>query len=387
MIKTILNYTEYETSELIRLARRENNQKRSYLLVNPFQAKHIPSPPAKAHALMEQLGRTLRERYSGERCAVIGFAETATGISGVVAESFDENTPYLHTTREPVTEAKNLVSFEEEHSHATEQKLYCLDGEEPLREAERIVFVEDEITTGKTILNFIEAFRKGGYLNESTRFAVASLVNSMDGEATERYRALGIDLNYLVKIEGDFQNLSFDESELPSQKGTFPKDQDLPAVHRLGGRLDPRCGVRAGDYRAACARFARDAAAILAEGREPAGRLLVLGTEEFMYPALLAALAASKRFPDCEVRVHATTRSPIVPHNNPNYPLRNRSVLKSFYEAGRTTYLYNLDRYDRVLILTDAPAPQDQGLESLVRELGAWGCRDIRAARWTEGAE
>ena len=386
-MKTILNRTEYETFELIRPAKRENNPKRSYLLVNPIQAKHIPAPPRKTYALMEQLGRMLVERYRGERCAVIGFAETATAISGVVAECFDPDTLYLHTTREPVSNMKNLVSFEEEHSHATEQKLYCCDGGGPLREAERIIFVEDEITTGKTILNFIDALRGNGCVSEGTGFAVASLVNSMDGERLDRYRSLGIDLNYLLRIEGDFENLAFDESELPSGKGTPAEEAAVPAVTLLGGRHDPRTGVRAGEYRAASAQFARESAALLAEGGDPSGRILVLGAEEFMYPAVLAALAVSERFPDCEVRVHATTRSPIVPHNNPNYPIRNRAMLESFYEAGRTTYVYNLGPYDRALVVCDGLDSRSRGPEELVRELAAWGCRDVRIARWTRGGE
>ena len=84
---------------------------------------------------------------------------------------------------------------------------------------------------------------------------------------------------------------------------------------------------------------------------------------------------------------HATTRSPIIPHNNPNYPLRSRAVLESFYEAGRITYVYNLGPYDRALVLCDGLDGRSRGPKELIRELAAWGCRDVRIAKWTGGGE
>ena len=49
------------------------------------------------------------------------------------------------------------------------------------------------------------------------------------------------------------------------------------------------------------------------------GRVLVLGTEEFMYPALLAAQSLSG--PGVKTWFHATTRSPIAVFREACYPL------------------------------------------------------------------
>ena len=35
----------YTECELVRIAKRENNRKRNYLVVNPLQGKHIPVSP------------------------------------------------------------------------------------------------------------------------------------------------------------------------------------------------------------------------------------------------------------------------------------------------------------------------------------------------------
>ncbi|MDE7043793.1 MAG: phosphoribosyltransferase domain-containing protein, partial [Acetatifactor sp.] len=35
----------YTESDLVKIAKRENNKKRNYLVVNPLQGKHIPVSP------------------------------------------------------------------------------------------------------------------------------------------------------------------------------------------------------------------------------------------------------------------------------------------------------------------------------------------------------
>ena len=70
----------YVEQDLVRIARRENNTKRSYLVVNPLQGKHIPVSPKRALKLFADLADTIRNAYAGERLLLIGFAETATAI-------------------------------------------------------------------------------------------------------------------------------------------------------------------------------------------------------------------------------------------------------------------------------------------------------------------
>ena len=75
----------YENSELMQVAKRENNTKRIYLLVNPLQGKHIPAIPSQVMELFEQLSQCLQRDCKGERLTVIGFAETATAIGAGAA--------------------------------------------------------------------------------------------------------------------------------------------------------------------------------------------------------------------------------------------------------------------------------------------------------------
>ena len=71
---------EYTENDLVKIAKRENNTKRNYLVVDPLQGKHIPVQPSKALILFSSLADTFRKKYQDEKLLLVGFAETATAI-------------------------------------------------------------------------------------------------------------------------------------------------------------------------------------------------------------------------------------------------------------------------------------------------------------------
>ena len=88
----------YTAEKILRLAKRFNNARRNYLLVNPLQGKHLPTRPTDALDMMNALGSKVAEKFSAARL-VIGFAETATAIGAVVAKNLSDECFYLQTTR------------------------------------------------------------------------------------------------------------------------------------------------------------------------------------------------------------------------------------------------------------------------------------------------
>ena len=76
---------EYTEKDLVKIAKRENNTKRNYLVVDPLQGKHIPVVPSKALDLFAALADTFREKYKDEKLLLVGFAETATAIGAQAA--------------------------------------------------------------------------------------------------------------------------------------------------------------------------------------------------------------------------------------------------------------------------------------------------------------
>lgn len=186
----------YQESDLVRVAKRENNKKRDYLLVNPLQGKHIPAEPGKVLALFRALADTVKAFCEGKHVLVIGFAETATAIGAQTAVSLGAF--YLQTTREEV-EGAQYLNFSEEHSHAVQQRLVKNHLDRVMARTELVIFAEDEVTTGNTILNLIDVMKKE-YPGER-EYAAASILNGMDKDALAVYERRNIRLFYLVKTD------------------------------------------------------------------------------------------------------------------------------------------------------------------------------------------
>ncbi|OYO97123.1 hypothetical protein CG709_12015 [Lachnotalea glycerini] len=75
----------YQETELIGIAKRENNKKRNYLVVNKLQGKHVPVEPKLALTMFKELAKQVKKDNEGKRLLLVGFAETATAIGAAVA--------------------------------------------------------------------------------------------------------------------------------------------------------------------------------------------------------------------------------------------------------------------------------------------------------------
>lgn len=363
----------YSEKNIVRVAKRENNTRRPYLVVNCLQGKHIPVKPYEALDMFRALAAPLKERYAGEQLLVIGFAETATAIGATVAVEL--KSAYMQTTREAVSGVEFLY-FSEEHSHATQQKLVKNDIDRVIGDIGRIVFIEDEVTTGKTILNIINILEK--LYPARLHFSVASILNGMDNAALEEYTKRDIALFWLVKTSHAgyakiAETYKGDGQYIPCNTG---KDE-AAGIHitqqHTAHLMNARRLTDAKKYAQACEKLYQEAAGI--KTLQNAQRLLVLGTEEFMYPALFVAWQLERQGKD--VRFHAATRSPIAVSMEPDYPLHVRYELKSFYDKERTTYIYDLEKCDCVLVITDAEGDMADGLYSLGNALSLCGNRNM----------
>ena len=360
----------YTESELAAVAARENNNKRKYLVVNRLQGKHIPVSPSCFFEMTGELAEMVGEAYRDERLLLVGFAETATAIGASLAVRLD--TWYIQTTRENI-DGVSWLYFTESHSHATEQKLVREDIEKVIGQTDRIVFVEDEVTTGNTILKIVDIIDReyGGDL----KFSVASLLNGMDEASREVYRNRNIDVHYLVKT--DHSGYTEIAEGYKKDGGYFERNTDLPEkspkVKYVSGGLDARRLVRGSDYEKACEGLWTE---IRSDYEDLSENILVLGTEEFMYPALFLAYEFEKE--GNTVKSHSTTRSPIAVSREEDYPLHRRYELASLYDDERTTFIYDLGKYDTVLIVTDSACKSDKGINSLANALNICGNDDIR---------
>lgn len=365
-----MNYVE---NDLVRIAKRENNTKRSYLVVDPLQGKHIPVIPSEAIGLFDNLANVFKNEYKDEKLLLVGFAETATAIGARVAIDIGAN--YIQTTREPIPDVEYLF-FSEEHSHATEQKLVKNDIDSIIESVDRIVFIEDEVTTGKTILNIITILENK--YSRKTKFSVASLLNGMTEEHLGIYAKRNIKLHYLVKTD---HSTYADKANIFKGNGNYYepilKQPSEYAEIKVPGHMDARRLVDAFEYSKACDilwdYIVKDIGYISEK------KVLVLGTEEFMYPALWVGNKLEEL--GNEVLCHSTTRSPIAVSKENDYPLHNRYELSSLYDDARRTFIYDIGEYDRVFVVTDANNDSQLGINTLMNALQVQN-KNIVLIRW-----
>lgn len=358
--------TSYTKETTLRVAKRYRNAKRAYLLVNPLQAKHMPVSPTEALTMMRTLGEGLRQEFPGTRL-VLGFAETATALGAAVASRLGPDCAFLTTTRE-AGEGPGWVRFLEEHSHAAEQKLWGGDLDALLQETDTVLFVDDEISTGKTLRNMVaQLTRRWPALGEKTLVA-ASLLNRVTPEQEEALVDAGITCRCLVRLPQEDHTAQVADWTVTEAPPAVPQNLSFRQETLPGeGLLDPRKTLRIGAYDSSCQAVAEAMLSRALGPVETLGKTLVLGTEECMYPALRLGEGLERL--GAEVCCHATTRSPIGLCDAPGYPIRSGWKLPSFYEEERTTYVYNLKEYDTVIVLSDTKKTDLRAIQALASVL------------------
>lgn len=315
------NLSGFDPDELISVCKRENNSKRDFIFVNRYQGKHVPARPQDILQLFETLRITISKdsRWNRkENVCIIGFAETATAIGNYIADNIpNKNYYYLQTTREK-SNKQLLVEFKEEHSHATEQALY---GDlQKLQKCDRILFVDDELSTGKTILNFINELEKIGKF----QYSVASFLNLQSKEDEQKFKEKNIDTYCLIKGKIKDKNKKISIEQL----------SDIEDLNVLRNEYEhPKTD-------------------------------LVIGTEEDMYNAILKAERLEKsNTSGKQYYFQASTRSPICPCNEDDYVLHNRIKFVSAKDANRVVYLYNLRQYDRIIVMANQSEEQSKDMK------------------------
>ncbi|MET7649951.1 phosphoribosyltransferase [Streptomyces sp. NPDC005486] len=188
---------------LLGLALRRN-PKRAHLLVSNVLGKHVPQSPSVVHGHGFALGRRVRELLGPEEAAaavVLGYAETATGLGHSVADGIG-TVPYLHSTRRPVAGVAQAGGFEESHSHATSHLLLPEDpallvGSGPL------VLVDDEFSTGNTVLNTVRTLHER---YPRRRYVVVALVDMRSaadaGRLDDFAREIGARVDLITTASG-----------------------------------------------------------------------------------------------------------------------------------------------------------------------------------------
>ncbi|MEW2163886.1 phosphoribosyltransferase [Streptomyces sp. NPDC007084] len=412
-------------SGLLGLALRRN-PKRAHLLVSNVLGKHVPQSPSIVHGQGVALGRRVRELLGTEearRAVVLGYAETATGLGHSVADGVGV-APYLHSTRRPVPGVTPAGGFEESHSHATSHLLlpedpHLLAGPGPL------VLVDDEFSTGNTVLNTIRDLHER---HPRERYVVVALVDMRSAADLARFERfadeIGARVDLVAAASGTVRLpegvLEKGQALVAEQEQEQEQEHQRERVHEREGvhgqeRAHEREQVGAGERDASAAPAAGAAAravrvdlgwprglpdggrhgftpgqrirldgalpamaARLAEALpDDARRVLVLGFEELMYAPLRLARELEQVVP-AEVRFSTTTRSPVLALDDPGYAIRSRIVFPAHDDPDDgpgPRFAYNVagGGFDAVVAVVDSTAdtPRLHAPDGLLAQLAA----------------
>jgi hypothetical protein len=399
--------------DLVGLAVRRN-PRRAHLLVSRVLGKHVPTDPRLVQGAGLLLGELVRRRLLGDDsvpprvgqllaaalaggddhrqaatalpaavlhaqpasedafpdAVVLGYAETATALGHCVADAL-RTAACLHSTRRAVPGVEPLGGFEEEHSHATSHLLLPVP-QALVRNDAPLVLVDDELSTGTTVLNTIAALHR---LHPRERYVVASLVD-LRGEADRgRLRdaaaRLGARIDVVALAAGE---VLLPEGILRTGEGLVARlaADDTPgtapgvAARRvdlgwpLGLPETGRHGFAPGHRRDLEAALPAMAARLRAALPASASRVLVLGFEELMYAPLRLAGALADVLPGT-VDYSTTTRSPVLPVDDPAYAIRTRLAFSAHddpADGGGPRFAYNIrpSAYDGIVLVVDEPA-------------------------------
>ncbi|MEH0422920.1 phosphoribosyltransferase [Streptomyces sp. B21-083] len=390
-----------ELRDLLGLALRRN-PKRAHLLVSNVLGKHVPQSPAVVYGHGFALGRRVRELLGADesrRAVVLGYAETATGLGHCVADGVGL-APYLHSTRRPVAGVAPAGGFEEAHSHATSHLLLpenpaLLAGPGPL------VLVDDEFSTGNTVLNTIRALHER-YPRE--RYVIVALVDMRAPADVARLDEFADEIGAQVDLvaaakgtvdlpEGVLEKgqklVTEHDNPHPGARGTARQATTDPhPPHNRLTRVDLRWprglpdGGRHGftpghriRMEAALPAMATKLAETLPDNTH---RILVLGFEELMYAPLRLATELEQALESSEVRYSTTTRSPVLAVDDPGYAIRSRLVFPAHDDPADgpgDRYTYNVAGagFDAVVMVVDSTAdtPELHAPDGLLATLAA----------------
>lgn len=360
------------------------NKKRSFLFVSKLLGKHIPINPkiglftSALLALryyetiyvekMEQREQLIFSFLNNDNVfhsypfitedihpVIIGFAETATALGQAFFDCF-EKAEYFHTTREFIDSMSSIITFEEEHSHATSHRSYIQS--DMIHNNREIILVDDELTTGKTVLNIIRSIHS---TFPRSIYTVVSILDFRSEKDIQEFNNMEVELGVTIRVISllsgkikvnqlkeriDFKHFENEKLEMKanieffSLQTVFSKENQLPFLRDTG-----RFGLHSSEKGKLNERI-NEAANILSKKRKGM-KTLCLGTGEFMY---LPMRIAAEMGP--EVSFQSTTRSPIYICNEPGYGVKYGVNFPSPEDRSISHFVYNIPPgvYDEMFI-------------------------------------
>lgn len=324
-----------KVDNILAFACREN-PKRNFILINKLLGRYTPTSPRimrnTYNQLVEKIGK-------GPSSYVVSFAEAATGLGAGVADSLaklqNDNVYFHHTTRHKLDE-ELWFTVDEEHSHAVNHMFYKPNEAmlPSIIKSKRLVIVDDEITTGRTIQVLLSKIIPHlPYLEE---VVIASIINLMGEDNCLEDVQIDVPIRYVSLLKADItlkKNPDFNPS-LPKKVNS--KLSEYQSSSDMG-----RCGMLMPYREKLNSINTSDSAVVIADG------------EHQYIPFLLAERLEKKGI---DVVFQAINRSPILlcdsilnKHKIKTKEKDTENYLYNFFPENKSTFVISENKYDGLL--------------------------------------
>lgn len=313
------------------------NPKRAFIFVSKVLGRYVPVCPFVMRQTYTNLAAQMPADLPGP-VLVIGMAETAIGMGAGVHDALDrDDALYLPTTRHPLSD-NMLAHFKEEHSHATHQLIHMphdAEHRDMLMNAQTLILVDDEATTGKTLYNLACALHARGIAPK--RIICTFLTDWSAGKAA-------------AAVARVFPKAQVTSTALANGRYSWTPSNNV-ALHDLPADI-----AEQGDYDLARnPNWGRQGIVhnqqMLHADAQTGRRTLVLGTSEFVWQPFMLAEALANAGE--HVKFAAVGRSPIFK----GLMITDLIRCRDNYGLGLPNYLYNVDpsAYDRIILCVETP--------------------------------
>lgn len=389
-LDVIRNDFNLDINKVLGVAKRDNNKKRNFLFVTTLLGKCLISNAdicratgflladllygsksfnqnvivnaikenRSSEVLKEELKKAVK---TDENVFVMGFAETATGLGMSVASAI-EDSYYIHTSRESINDVKSIFDFEEEHSHATTHQCY-LKNMDKLKNADKIILVDDEITTGNTCLNLIKELKK---ISKAKSFAILTIFDWRNQLYRDKYNDFIKEYNVNIEVHSimsghvtSLNNNVYYQDKEKDYKSLYKSERiDTYNIENSHFISNTPYGKKSFNKHSGLFGVSYDDMMTLEnESKEIANyllskydgkKILILGHGENIYiPSRIASYVSN------DLNIQTTTRSPLITEKNTIIDCRVK-----FEFEGVVYYLYNVDEiennYDVAIMITDS---------------------------------
>ena len=324
---------------------------RGFLIISRPLGRHLPCSPTQMRRAIVDLAALIPAELPGP-ALFVGLAETAITLGQGVYETCQTRhglaaSMFIHSTRQ-LTGNPIMAQFSEPHSHASAHLIHRpLDAalRETLPKVRSLVLVDDEVTSGSTLVNLAAALSQ--HLPALEQIFVATLT---DWSGNRRFlEQMPVTARAAALLYGGHE-------WIPA--ATTAACPPKTAGHNSLGRLRERVNLGRHGIRGRTIDIAKLRARIGQLGSEP---LHVIGIGELHFPAFLLAEALVDEGYD--VVVQASTRSPI----RVGQAISAAFELPDPHGTKIPSFLYNLDQTSRRRRIVCSESDSDGLVAGLIR--------------------